>query len=318
VWDRSASDDDVGPVEQAMIPFLEQPVFSVGPLTIATFGLLVSASVFVGLTLGRWRFQRLGLDARLGDRLGWWVLLGGFAGAHLFSVLLYFPDKVAANPLVLFKVWEDISSFGGLVGGALALWWFLRRHGSALTQRERWAYVDAVAFVFPIALMVGRLACTAAHDHPGTVTGFPLAVSLATPDARGFIADVYADAGRLQELPSDAALAALGFHDLGWYEFLYLAAVVVPVLWWSVGRTAGRARHAGVPRTLISFILLYMPVRFLLDFLRVSDVRYVGLTPAQWAALAAMGALPFLWRVGRRDADDPPAAAHIAEASEPT
>lgn len=310
-----------------MIPFAQQPVFSVGPLTIATFGLLVSASVFVGLTLGRWRFQRLGLDARLGDRLGWWVLLGGFAGAHLFSVLFYFPEKVAANPLVLFKVWEDISSFGGLVGGALAHWWFLRRHGRALTQRERWAYVEAVAFVFPIALMVGRLACTAAHDHPGTVTGFPLAVSLATPDARGFIADVYADAGRLQELPSDARLAALGFHDLGWYEFLYLAAVVVPVLWWRVGRTGGPERtggthrggiHAGAPRALISFILLYMPVRFLLDFLRVSDVRYVGLTPAQWAALAALGALPFLWRVGGRAADDPPAAAPTAEASEPT
>lgn len=299
-----------------MIPFVEQPVFSVGPLTIAAFGLLVSASVFVGLTLGRWRFQTVGLDVRLGDRLGWWVLLGGFAGAHLFSVLFYFPEKVAANPLVLFKVWEDISSFGGLVGGAFALWWFLRRHGSTLLPRERWAYVDAVAFVFPIALMVGRLACTAAHDHPGTVTRFPLAVSLATPDARGFITDVYADAGRLQELPSDAALAALGFHDLGWYEFLYLAAVVVPVLWWRVRRTEGLAR-AGAPRALIGFILLYMPVRFMLDFLRVSDVRYVGLTPAQWAALAALGTLPFLWRVGRHDADDPPAAAHTADAPEP-
>lgn len=310
-----------------MIPFFEQPVFSVGPLTIAGFGLIVSASVFVGLALGRWRFQGLGLDARLGERLGWWVLLGGFAGAHLFSVLFYFPEKVIANPLVLFKVWEDISSFGGLVGGALALWWFLRRHGSTLTPRERWAYVDAVAFVFPSALMVGRMACAVAHDHPGTVTRFPLAISLATADARAFIANVYADAGRLHELPADAALAALGFHDLGWYEFLYLATVVVPVLWWRVGRTGGPERtgaihagaiSAGAPRALISFILLYMPVRFMLDFLRVSDVRYVGLTPAQWAAIAAMGALPLLWRVGRHDAVDTPAQAHATESSEPT
>lgn len=299
-----------------MIPFFEQPVFSVGPLTIAGFGLIVSASVFVGLALGRWRFQGLGLDAGIGERLGWWVLLGGFAGAHLFSILFYFPEKVIANPLVLFKVWEDISSFGGLVGGAFALWWFLRRHGSTLTPRERWAYVDAVAFVFPVALMVGRLACAVAHDHPGTVTRFPLAISLATADARGFIANVYADAGRVHELPADA-LAAFGFHDLGWYEFLYLAVVVVPLLWWRAGRTEGRL-PAGPPRVLISFLLLYMPVRFLLDFLRVSDVRYAGLTPAQWAALAALGSLPFLWRVGRDAADDPTAATHTVQASEPT
>lgn len=300
-----------------MIPYFEQPVFTVGPLTIAAFGILVSASVFVGIALGRWRFGGLGLDVRLGERLGWWVLLGGFAGAHVFSVLFYFPEKIAANPLVLFKVWEDISSFGGLVGGALALWWFLRRHGSTLLPRERWAYVDAVAFVFPIALMVGRLACSVAHDHPGTVTRFPLAVSLATREARGFIENVYQDAGRLNELPPDASLATFGFHDLGWYEFLYLAVVVVPLLWWRVGQMEARPR-TGAPRALIGFILLYMPVRFMLDFLRVSDVRYLGLTPAQWAALTALGALPLLWRVGRHGADDPAAAAHTAEASETT
>lgn len=281
-----------------MIPFFEQPVFRLGPLTIATFGVLVSASVVVGLTVGRWRFQNMGLDAGIGERLGWWVLLGGFAGAHLFSVLLYFPDKVLANPLVLLKVWEDISSFGGIVGGTLGLWLFLRRHGKNLTSWERWQYVDAVAFVFPIALMVGRLACTMAHDHPGTVTRFPLAVSLATPDARKFITDVYGDAGRLNELPADAVLSALGYHDLGWYEFLYLAFVVGPLLWWRVGRKR-RPDPVGPPRALISFILLYMPVRFALDFLRVSDVRYSGLTPAQWCALLAIGAVPLIWRRGR-------------------
>ena len=300
-----------------MIPFFRQPVFELGPLTIASFGLIVSASVFVGLALGRWRFQGLGLDAQLGERLGWWVLLGGFTGAHLFSVIFYFPEKVAANPLVLLKVWEDISSFGGLVGGAFALWWFLRRQGSTLTRREQWAYVDAVAFVFPISLMVGRLACAVAHDHPGTLTRSPLAISLATPDARRFIASVFADAGRVKELPLDATLSAFGFHDLGWYEFLYLAVIVVPLLWWRAGRMEGRA-PAGAPRVLISFILLYMPIRFLLDFLRVSDVRYGGLTPAQWAAFAALGALPLLWRVGRHDAEHSPAPLRAADTLEST
>ena len=57
--------------------------------------------------------------------------------------------------------------------------------------------------------------------------------------------------------------------------------------------------HRGLHRPgtfLVAFIALYMPVRFALDFLRVSDVRYAGLTPAQWAALAALAALPLVVR----------------------
>lgn len=268
-----------------MIPYVEQPVLRLGPVTLAAFGLIVATSVWAGLVLGRRRFERLGLDRDLGEGLAWWVVAGGFVSAHLFSVLFYFPHELAANPLLLFKLWEDISSFGGILGGALALWLFLRRRAPHLDARTRWAYVDVVAYVFPVSLMIGRLACTLAHDHPGTVTSFPLAVSLARPEARAYVAGVYADAGRSAELPPPDVLARLGFHDLGWYEFLYLAAVVVPV-------TLLLARRPRRPGTFLAgFVALYMPVRFVLDFLRVSDVRYAGLTPAQWAAAASLAAL---------------------------
>ena len=278
-----------------MIPYLEQPTLTIGPLTIAAFGVIVATSVMVGLAIGRRRFQYLGLDPTFGESFAWWTVVGGFLGAHLFSVVLYYPEKVADNPLVLLKLWEDISSFGGIVGGALAIWLFLRRRGAGLTSAMRWAYVDVAAFVFPISLAIGRLACSIAHDHPGTVTRFPLAISLARPEAQEYIAGVYAAAGRAAELPPVPQLAQLGFHDLGWYEFLYLSLVLVPLIL----LLDRRERRRGVHRHgafLMTFIALYMPVRFLLDFLRVSDVRYAGLTPAQWAALAALAALPILWR----------------------
>ena len=31
--------------------------------------------------------------------------------------LLYFPDKVLRDPWILLRVWDDISSFGGILGG---------------------------------------------------------------------------------------------------------------------------------------------------------------------------------------------------------
>ena len=273
-----------------MIPYFQQPVIRVGPVTIHAFGVIVAAAVYAGLAVGARRFDREGLDRALGERLAWWAIAGGFLGAHLFSVLFYFPREVAENPLVLLKLWEDISSFGSILGGLLGVWLFFRLRAPTVEGATRWAYLDVAAFVFPISLMIGRIACSLAHDHPGTITTFPLAVSLRSPEAQDYIAGVYRSAGRLTELPPAPALAQLGFHDLGWYEFLYLAAFVVPVTLW----LARRRRAPGFFLTI--FIVLYTPVRFLLDFLRVSDVRYAGLTPAQWVGALMLLALPTVWR----------------------
>lgn len=271
-----------------MIPYVEQPSLRLGPLTIHAFGVIVAAAVAAGFGLGRWRFRRLGLDPRIGEGLAWYVVVVGFLAAHVFSVLFYFPGEVVENPLVLLKVWEDISSFGSILGGLLAVWLYFRVKAPNVDRATRWAYLDVVAFVFPLSLAIGRIACSLAHDHPGTVTNFPLAVSLESSAARDYIGAVYRDAGRLAELPPAPMLAQLGFHDLGWYEFLYLSLVVVPATLF-LSRTP---RPLGA--FLILFILLYMPVRFALDFLRVSDARYAGLTPAQWVALAVLAALPLI------------------------
>ena len=292
------------------VPYLAQPSLDLGPLTVHAFGVIVAASVYAGLVIGRRRFTRLGLDRAFGERLGWWTVVGGFLGAHLFSVLLYFPEKVIENPLVLFKLWEDISSFGGILGGAIGIWLFFRIRARDVEPTMRWMYLDVAAFVFPISLMIGRMACSLAHDHPGTVTNFPLAVSLESEQARAQITQAYADADRLAEMPPASELLNLDFHDLGWYEFLYLAVVVVPlVLMLERRERRGPRRQPGI--FLAAFIALYMPVRFLLDFLRVSDVRYAGLTPAQWAALAALATLPWLLRrLGAMQASTPGDSMH--------
>lgn len=271
-----------------MIPYFEQPCAELGPLRLCAFGVVVAASVLAGLEIGRRRFRRFDLDTSVGERLAWWAIAGGFIGAHLFSVLFYFPRDLVENPVLLFQVWKDISSFGSIIGGALGIWLFFRFRAPAISVAQRWAYVDVAAFAFTVALMVGRIACTLAHDHPGTITRFPLGISLATDRAREYITRVYADAGRIAELPPPDALAQMGFHNLGWYEFAYLAVFVVPVL------VLLDRRMRPAPFFLAAFIAMYMPIRFMLDFLRVSDARYLGLTPAQWTALAAIGALPLL------------------------
>jgi hypothetical protein len=146
----------------------------------------------------------------------------------------------------------------------------------------RVAYLDAIAFVFPVGLAIGRFGCTLAHDHPGMVTNFPLAISLESESARIYIRGVYDAAG----LAPPTGAATMGFHDLGFYECLFLTLVLIPAFaYWD-----RRRRSPGF--YLIAFAALYLPVRFALDFLRVSDVRYIHLTPAQWSAVLILATLP--------------------------
>jgi phosphatidylglycerol:prolipoprotein diacylglycerol transferase len=281
-----------------VIPYFEQPSIRFGAVTIYAFGVIVAASVTAGLTVAGGRMSKVGLDRELGERLMWWALIGGFVTAHLFSVIFYFPREVGRNPLILFKLWEDVSSFGGMLGGLVGMALFFWLRAPSIDARTQWAYLDVAAFVFPISLMIGRLACTLAHDHPGTITRFPLAVSLESARAQQYITNVYQAAGRLAELPPTTQLAGLGFNDLGWYEFLWLGVIVVP----ATLVLSRRPRPAGF--FILLFVALYMPVRFALDFVRVGDIHYFGLTPGQWlAAASAMLALLMLvtgYRVGTR------------------
>lgn len=237
-------------------------------------------AVVVGSKLALMRCESRKLDRDVCADLIYYALFAGFLVAHVYSVLAYFPRQAIEDPLLLLKFWENISSFGGMVGGVLGIWIFFRFRAPGLDSRARREYLDVVAFVFPFAWTIGRLACTTAHDHPGTLTTFPLAVSLKKPEARAYITAVYQDAGRLAELPRPSELARMAFHDLGWYEFLYTLLVIVPVFL----LLDRRPRPPGF--YVIVFLLLYVPARFGLDFLRLSDARYFGLTPGQYAGLA--------------------------------
>jgi phosphatidylglycerol:prolipoprotein diacylglycerol transferase len=92
------------------------------------------------------------------------------------------------------------------------------------------------------------------------------------------------------------AWAKLGVrHELGLYE-TYLA-MVMSLLWLWLDR---KPRKAGFYAA--TWCLLYAPCRFGLDFLRstdlaYSDVRWAGLTPAQWGCfvLVACGLSLVAW-----------------------
>jgi phosphatidylglycerol:prolipoprotein diacylglycerol transferase len=230
------------------IPYIHLPTYDLfGVIPLHPFGILVALAVVTGFLLARRRARRTGLDAQLCGDAMMWIVLAGFVTAHLVDALLYYPDQVQRDPLLLLEVWRDISSVGGFLGGALAAILFFRRKRAPLLK-----YVDAIVFGLTPAWILGRAGCAVVHDHPGVPTSFFLGVRF--PD--GVVR-----------------------HDLGLEEMLF--AVVLTVVLYALGRWRP---FDGLHTALV--LLLYAPVRFLLDCLRVADRTYFGLTAAQYGCVA--------------------------------
>ncbi len=252
-----------------LIPWFVIPPLRLGPLAVQPFGVLSAAGILLASTLLVREARRKGLDPEPLEKLVTWAVVGGVIGAHLVHLLLYHPEELRENgPLQLLKVWDGLSSTGGVLGGLAASVAFLRRRGIRFA-----VYADVFALAVPAGWTVARLGCFTVHDHPGVLTDFVLAV----------------------RFPGGAR------HDLGLYDAIVLFAITIVVF--SLDR---RGILRG--RLLALVAILYGVCRFSLDFLRArdlaySDARYLGLTPAQYAAVAlfAWG----IWRVLRSRA--PPA-----------
>ena len=231
-----------------MIPYFHIPALKIlGPIAIQPFGVMVGFAVLFGVLLARRRCRTIGLSTEIFDKAVAWTLISGFLLSHLSSEIFYFHKELLANPQRLFDIRTGYSSFGGFFGAALG--------SSIILRREKVPYLlfaDSLIFGFVPAWIFGRMGCTIAFDHPGMPTSFFLGMM----DATGVVR-----------------------HNLGFEEMLLTIPLTV-VLY----ALRNVRPFLGFHTALV--MLLYSSVRFPLDFLRLADETYLGLTPAQYASLA--------------------------------
>ena len=239
-----------------MLPYWHHPTYSLGGLTLQTWGTFVALGILVATLMTYSQMKRHGFPAQHIWGLACGIVFAAFVGARLEHVFLYdwgyFRHHLADIP----KVWQGgFSSYGGFVGGAIAGILYLRRH-----RYNFYRYADVLIAGFPLGWAIGRIGCFLIHDHPGTRTSFVLGVR-------------YPDGVR---------------HDLGLYESLNAFGLAILLL--MLGKRLARKPGA----TLTVVLLWYGPVRFFLDFLRayngpIVDMRYFGLTPAQYGSIVLIG-----------------------------
>ena len=91
-----------------MVPYIHIPPLTIGPLSLYPFGALGGLAIIVGSSgFGR-RAGRVGLDERVASDIVLWAVIPGFIGAHLYSVIFYFPERILEEPLVLLKLWDKL------------------------------------------------------------------------------------------------------------------------------------------------------------------------------------------------------------------
>ena len=260
---------------EALIPYIVAPEKTlvqdlplIGELKLQLFGPLVATGVIVGWYRGLAYAKKKDIDEFLFRDYMFWMLVSAFVISHWVSVIFYFPERVQENPWILLQIWNGLSSVGGFFGATVGAFLYLRWYcgKQPIGKQPIIVFGDATLFGLLGGWCFGRAGCSLVHDHPGRVV----------PEGTFLAVGPWPDGSWR--------------YDLGLVEFMFvvtlMSVVYFIVKWdkWRQGRMVG----------LIAFT--YAPFRFYLDSLRADepatrviqdpDLRYAGLTTAQWFTIA--------------------------------
>lgn len=256
-------------------------LFHIGHFHIATYGVVVALAFMTAGWLAARGFRERGLPEDEAWNLLWYALIGGLVGAKLYYVVLHGPEALLSRAGM---VW-----YGGLIGGALAVAWGIRRRGLPFRPT-----LDVMAPTLALGHAIGHIACFFSGDSYGVPSDLPWAVAFprgAPPSTAGNLRHAFG-VSLPASIPDDTLLRV---HP----TMLYSAAVLLLVtafLWWY-------RRRSGAPGRLFGLYLVLAGVeRFFVEFLRAKDDRlHWGMTSAQVIAVVlTLTGLVLLWRLRTR------------------
>jgi phosphatidylglycerol:prolipoprotein diacylglycerol transferase len=226
-------------------------LFSVGELDISSYGASKALAALVAGWLLAHLLRRAGRDPELAWPLTIAGLAGGFAGAKLYYLAEHAGSLTAHDFGTMGFTW-----YGGLIGGAATV---------AVVARVKRLPLRELAGLVPVPLSVaygiGRLGCLLAGDGTyGGPTDLPWAMSF----------------------PHGMVPTTQAVHPTPLYEAI--AAFALAGLLWSLRTRLG-------PVALLAFYaLLSGAARFAVEFVRLNQPVFAGLTQPQLWSLALVAA----------------------------
>lgn len=229
-------------------------LFELGGLEIQSYGVSKALAMLVAGWLLQRELVRRGRDPEPAFTLAIAGLAGGFVGAKLYFLA---ENAGGAMDHGLFSA-SGFTWYGGLLGGALAVWLVARRRGIPSGEMAGMA-----AIPLAVAYGIGRLGCLLAGDGTyGTPTDLPWAMSFAQGT-----------------MPTTELV-----HPAPLYEALLAFAAA-----WMLWRLRDRLSPPGL---FGAFAVLMGLSRLAVEFVRLNDAVVAGLTqPQLWSlGLIALGA----------------------------
>jgi len=243
-------------------PDIDPVALQIGVVKIHWYGLMYLVGFATAWALGRTRAKdpRRDWSGAAVDDLLFYIALGVILGGRLGYVLFYDLGRFVDDPSLIVRIWQGGMSFhGGLIGVAIAVWWFARTRG-----RTFFAVADFVAPCVAPGIVYGRIG----NFINGNLWGGPsdLPWAMVFPDAR---------AGGVPRHPSQL------------YQALLEGLTLFIIVW-------VYSRHPR-PTMAVSglFLAAYGVLRFPVEFIRVPD-DHIGYLAFDWLTMGQLLSAPMV------------------------
>ena len=131
---------------------MKNDLFSIGPLTVHSYGLMIALGILVCVFMGMYRARKYGYKDEAVLDIAILGILSGFVGAKLLYVLVEF-DSFLENPMDVLGS-EGFVVYGGIIVGALVGILYCR-----IKKLPCWEYFDLLAPSIAVAQGFGRIGC---------------------------------------------------------------------------------------------------------------------------------------------------------------
>jgi len=129
-------------------------LFNINGFELRSFGVMLMIGFLVGIGMASRRADRFGLKSSMVQDTAIWLIVAGIVGARVLFIAQEWP-KFAGRPDQIFKIQMDgLTSFGGLLGGLIAILVVSRLKKFRATQ-----LFDTVGVPMLVAHAIGRVGC---------------------------------------------------------------------------------------------------------------------------------------------------------------